>query len=141
MKIEKTGKTQSSVGAGNKHSASKSDGSFGNMIGNKTASVGGTSISGNIAGIDSLLAVQSVDNPADRPAKRRMALRSQKILDGLDRIRKAMLTGQLNIGDMINLADMVAQHREKIGDPDMVAILDEIDLRANVEIAKFLSAR
>jgi hypothetical protein len=30
----------------------------------------------------------------------------------------------------------VASHREKIDDPRLVAILDEIDLRAQVEIAK-----
>ncbi len=37
---------------------------------------------------------------------------------------------------MIDVADVVATHRDKIDDPGLTAIMDEIDLRAQVEIAK-----
>ena len=47
-----------------------------------------------------------------------------------------MLGGNLTVGHMIDVADVVASHREKIDDPTLTAIMDEIDLRAQVEIAK-----
>jgi hypothetical protein len=37
---------------------------------------------------------------------------------------------------VIDLADVVASHRERVSDPKLTAILDEIDLRAQIEIAK-----
>jgi hypothetical protein len=37
---------------------------------------------------------------------------------------------------MVDIADVVASHRQKVQDPGMVEIMDEIDLRAQVELAK-----
>ena len=47
-----------------------------------------------------------------------------------------MLNGTLTVGHMIDIADIVASHREKIQDPKLTDIMDEIDLRAQVELAK-----
>ena len=58
----------------------------------------------------------------------------------LESIRIGLLTGTLTIGDVINIAVVVASHREKIMDPELTSILDEIDLRAQVEIAKMKMA-
>ena len=51
-----------------------------------------------------------------------------------------LLTGTLTVGDIINVADVVASHREKVVDPQLTSLLDEIDLRAQVEIAKVSAA-
>jgi hypothetical protein len=69
-----------------------------------------------------------------------MKSRASHILDELERIRIGLLTGTLTVGDVVNVADVVAQHREKIMDPRLTAILDEIDLRAQVELAKMKMA-
>jgi hypothetical protein len=47
-----------------------------------------------------------------------------------------MLGGNLTVGHMIDIADIVASHREKITDPALTSLMDEIDLRAQVELAK-----
>lgn len=90
----------------------------------------------SIAQLDVLLAAQSVENPTERAAKKRARVRSENILDKLEEVRVAMLGNQLTVGHMIDVADVVASHRDRIHDPAMTAILDEIDLRAQVEIAK-----
>ncbi|MGB1077588.1 MAG: flagellar assembly protein FliX [Bdellovibrionales bacterium] len=36
----------------------------------------------------------------------------------------------------MDIADIVSSHKENIQDPELTAILEEIDLRAQVEIAK-----
>ena len=41
---------------------------------------------------------------------------------------------------MIDVADVVASHRERIHDPALTAVMDEIDLRAQVELAKMRAA-
>lgn len=89
-----------------------------------------------IASIDILLAAQAAPDPAERAARGRMTRRSAEVLDLLDKIKLGMLAGTLTVGDMIDIADVVASHREKIADPQLTAVLDEVDLRAQVEIAK-----
>lgn len=135
MKIDGPNKTQKS-GETRKKSKVSGDGSFGNMVGNKTEGASGSSASQSIARLDGLLAVQSAEDPTEQGKRSRMHARAGHILDELDGIRMALLTGELTLGHVIDVADVVASHREKIVDPQMTAILDEIDLRAQVEIAK-----
>lgn len=95
-----------------------------------------TSAAQSIAQLDVLLAVQQVEDPTKKAARKRAYVRSENILDQLDGLRLKMLGGDLTIGNMIDVADVVASHRDKIDDPALSAIMDEIDLRAQVEIAK-----
>jgi hypothetical protein len=95
---------------------------------------------GVIAGIDSLLAAQETDDPAQRAAKKRMRARGEDVLKQLDKLRLGMLTGTLSVGNLLDIADVVATHRERINDPQLSSLLDEIDLRAQIEIAKMRMA-
>jgi len=99
-----------------------------------------SSATGVIAGIDSLLAAQETDDPAGRAAKKRMRGRGEDVLRQLDKIRLGMLTGTLSVGNLLDVADVVATHRERINDPQLSSLLDEIDLRAQIEIAKMRMA-
>ena len=105
-----------------------------------TSEAAATTTTQNIAAVDALLAVQSVEDPTERAAKQRMRHRADGLLNELDKVRGALLTGSLTLGHCIDIADVVASHREKIADPGLTAILDEIDLRAQVEIAKMRKA-
>ncbi len=95
----------------------------------------------NIAVLDAFLTVQSAEDPTERAARKRMVARADVILATLDDLRMGMLMGTLTVGHMIDVADVVAAHREKIHDPQLTAVLDEIDLRAQVEIAKLVSSQ
>ncbi len=103
--------------------------------------VSATSATQNIAALDVLLNAQSSEDPTERAARKRMTARANAILTTLDDLRMGMLTGTLTVGHMIDVADVVAGHREKIHDPHLTTILDEIDLRAQVEIAKLSMIR
>ncbi|MBK6897085.1 MAG: flagellar assembly protein FliX [Alphaproteobacteria bacterium] len=135
MKVEGPKKSQS-TSQSRKSSASGADSvDFSQYIksGQEASSV---STARAITNVDSLLAVQAAEDPTERAARRRMQDRSDKIIDGLEKIRIAMLNGTLTVGHMIDIADIVASHREKIQDPKLTDIMDEIDLRAQVELAK-----
>lgn len=90
----------------------------------------------SIAQVDALLAIQGAEDPTARASRGRMRRRADTILSALEKVRMAMLGGTLTVGHMIDIADVVASHREKISDPALTALMDEIDLRAQVELAK-----
>lgn len=139
MKIEGPGPAQRAGGVKKKKSVggdSDSEGGFDKLIGGGGESVQGTATAQSIAKMDVLLAVQEVEDPTERAARRRVKERGENILKELDNIRMNLLNGRVTVGDVISVADAVATHRDKIKDPQLASILDEIDLRAQVELAK-----
>lgn len=133
-KTQKTGKTDKTKKTG------KADGTFGAMVTGAAKETAGTAATQSIAKVDSLLAVQGAESATERATKRRMRERGANVLRQLDHLRLAILTGNMSIGQVIDIADVVASHREKITDPNLTAVLDEIDLRAQIEIAKLRKA-
>lgn len=89
-----------------------------------------------LSGIDALLLVQAVDDSTEREARKRLLRRGEDILDKLEEIRHGLLLGTLPKEKLTELVDMVRSRREACQDPRLAALLDEIELRAEVEIAK-----
>lgn len=140
MKIEGPGRTQNSDSSKGKGKVSSGDGSFGRMVSGDSPQAEGAGASHSIARIDSLLMVQAAEDPTERAARQRMEKRAGNILQELENLRTAVLTGGLTVGHLIDIADVVSSHRERVMDPHLTAILDEVDLRAQVELAKLRMA-
>ena len=140
MKVEGPDKARQAGQAGKKGKVGSGDGSFGSMVTGGAKEAESASPAQTVARVDSLLAVQAAESPTERASRKRMQHRADRILDELEKIRLGLLTGNLTVGHVLNVADVVAAHREKIMDPRLTAVLDEIDLRAQVEIAKIRKA-
>lgn len=111
-----------------------STGGFTQMLESKpasTATVTGTAPAG---ALDTLLAVQEADSALERKSRARR--RASSLIDGLDQIRDGLLAGRIAPDRLDSLAAMVAEHRDEAGDPYLTEILDEIELRVQVELAK-----
>ncbi len=124
--------------------ASSGDGAFKSMMNSgatEASSTSGSSLTSGIANIDILLAAQGAEDPAQQKTNQRMKARAEDILAELDNLKMAMTTGEVTVGHMVSIADVVATHRENIPDPGLAAIMDEIDLRAHVELAKLEVAK
>ena len=80
--------------------------------------------------------VQAVDDSTERQARKRLIRRGEDILDKLEEIRHGLLLGTVPKEKLMDLAQMVRERREACQDPRLAALLDEIELRAEVEIAK-----
>ena len=94
---------------------------------------------GGVAGVSALMALQGVEDPVER--RRRAIRRGGGLLDRLDELKLAMLAGQ-NGGDVLaNLARAAREARPDSADPGLNAVLDQIDVRAAVELAKADVAR
>lgn len=135
MKIEGPSKTSGTSGS-KKTGKVASDGSFEDFIASAPKGTQGAAVTHSIARVDGLLSVQGAESPTERAARKRMVGRSEDILKELDGLRMSILTGTMTLGQVIDIADVVASHRERVTDPKLTAILDEIDLRAQIEIAK-----
>jgi hypothetical protein len=58
------------------------------------------------------------------------------MLDILDDMKIGLLAGTISESELARLMRTVEDHRDEIPDPDLEGILDEIELRARVELAK-----
>jgi hypothetical protein len=89
-----------------------------------------------VGGIDALLAAQAVGDVLDGEERRRLVQYGEDMLDKLDEIRHGLLMGTIPKEKLISLAQMVRARRGHVADPRLSAVLDEIELRAEVELAK-----
>lgn len=90
-----------------------------------------------VGGIEALLMAQAVgDATGDNGRKRRAAARGNDILDRLEDLRAEILTGSVPKSKLIELAQMLRDKRETGLDDGLNAILDDIELRAEIELAK-----
>ena len=82
----------------------------------------------------SLLALQEVPDARERRARARR--RAEDLLDRLDVLRMALLSGRLPVAEIEKLAVTASERRELLDDPGLSAVLGEIETRAAVELAK-----
>jgi len=84
--------------------------------------------------IDALLALQGVEDPTER--RKRSVARGRGALDVLDDLKLGLLAGSLDTATMNRLRDAAANLKSSSGDPGLDAVLAEIELRVEVELAK-----
>jgi len=85
--------------------------------------------------IDALLAMQGVvEDPAER--RKRSVQRGRGALDVLDHLKIGLLSGNLEAATVSRLRDAAANLKSSSGDPGLDAVLSEIELRVEVELAK-----
>ncbi len=87
-----------------------------------------------LAGIDSILALQAVGEPLT--ARKKAVRRGASLLDMLDEMRSDLLIGRVGADRLDRMAAVLAEMREN-SVPGLDALLDEIELRVRVELAKF----
>ena len=130
MKIEQS----KSVLVSNAKKTKKSTGASSSFsIEGETSSVGSAAPVFALSASDALEALQGVnyeDSTQDLE-------RGHKVLNLLDSLRKDILFGQVSLSQLREVETLIGQHRGKNLDPQLQNILDEVDLRAKVEIAKY----
>jgi hypothetical protein len=80
------------------------------------------------------MALQGVDDPAGRRA--RAVRRGARLLDDLDDLKIGLLDGRLSEGRLGRLMAAVDARRDQTDDAGLEDVLDGIELRARVELAK-----
>lgn len=117
--------------AGKSESSSKS---FDSHLAEGTRETGGVSASAGSVAINPLLAIQEVADVAYDAA--RAKAQGEAILDRLDELRHGLLLGHLPRQKLRDLTSLVRAERVKVRDTQLSDVLDQIELRAEVELAK-----
>ena len=84
--------------------------------------------------IDALLALQGVEDPTER--RKRSVQRGKGALDVLDDLKIGLLSGSFDASTVTRLRTAAADLKSSSGDPGLDAVLSEIELRVEVELAK-----
>lgn len=145
---KKAAKTAGAKGAGFSDALRGTDGGEGGVEG---GGEDGVEQDGPVAGgdglgsVDALLALQGADaaNESDPEARRDRAAvqRGSDLLDRLDRIRLGLLSGALSVPQFEQLRRALTAREEVAADPVLRALVQDIELRVEVEIAKYSSRR
>ena len=117
--------------------ATKSDASGGVAFARQIGESEESGTTGGIAGVSNIsgiLGVQEVDDALSRASRGKM--RAEDILDRLEDLRLQLLAGGISREKLMQLSRIVNARRAEIKDPRLTEILDAIDLRAQVELAK-----
>ena len=92
-----------------------------------------------VSTLEALMALQEVGGPLER--RRRAVWRADKILDALDGLKIELLEGQLNPAVLERLTHAVREQRSMTDDPALEGLLDQVETRAAVELAKLEGPR
>jgi hypothetical protein len=137
MRIDWTPPLRPAATKRDERGAAARPGSFAASLGDPAPpTVAGT---GGAAAVDGLFALQEV--PDALTGRRRALARGTALLDRLEELRLALLAGTVSPDRLGELARQLRDARPPVDDPALGGVLDEIELRVAVELAKYAAAR
>ncbi|NQV83671.1 MAG: flagellar assembly protein FliX [Rhodospirillales bacterium] len=145
MKISKAGPTKQTASTKKKKSTA-SAGEFAEQVRSVVSTGGADSAeamdnTAPVGAMESILAVQEVPDATDGRSKRVLIRYGDELLEHLDEIQLAILSGAISKDKLAGLAQKLREKRQTCDDPRLNDILDEIELRAEVEVAKLTRPR
>ncbi len=129
MKIGNTAPV--SAKGGKKKSGSVSGAGFADLMGGGVEAASGAMPTSPISALTML---NEVEDATESPKK--SIERGNDILDELEKIRDGLLFGGISVGRLENIQKMMARKEGLIEDPVLAEVIEEIELRAAVELAK-----
>ena len=100
----------------------------------ESAAASKLSAPGAVASVDALLAMQEAEGPVER--KKRAVRRAGRLLDVLDEVKLAILGEGQGAAALHKLAQAACEARAQTDDVRLEEVLDEVETRAAVELAK-----
>jgi hypothetical protein len=104
------------------------------VAGEESAPPPAAAVACSIGGIDTLLALQGVEDAAER--RSRGIARGRHLLDALEALKLGLLAGTVDRAGLERLKLLAADPESASGDPRLDDLLAQIRLRAQVELAK-----
>lgn len=128
---EATGKTEKSKKAGGVSGAS-----FSEFL-TETGDVGAAAAPVGVSGVSLYTALHIAEQATEKEQRRQVLERADDLLSELEDLRIGLLLGSYTLNQLNNLMARLRQQRTNISDPALMGLMDEIELRAAVELAKY----
>lgn len=97
--------------------------------------LGGVAASRALVAADALLGLQDIRS-APGEARQQARRHGEALLDGLEGLRRDLLGGTISANRLTGMANLLRGERHRSGDPRVDDVLDAIELRVEVELAK-----
>ena len=137
MKIDRTGPVRPATPAKRSEKSGKTQGSsFSQHLKSGPETVSAATAASPVSAIDALLALQEVEDATTGQSRSRARKWGNDVLDQLEQLRIGIVGGVIPRRDLERIATMIERERQRTDDPALELILDEIELRAKVELAK-----
>ena len=139
MKVTRLGGTKETSSTKRKSKDAVDSGAFAdNLVETQfSPSVAAAPDATTVSAADAVLAAQNVgDSLDDTPQRRRLTEFADDILGRLEELRLGILMGRFSKEKLADLAQRLRQKRQQSTDPKLNEIIHEIELRAEVELAK-----
>jgi hypothetical protein len=86
--------------------------------------------------VGAVLGAQEVGDSTSERANGKARQRAEDMLERLEELRTGIVTGSVSRARLMELAQMARSRREAGADPKLLDLVGEIELRAEVELAK-----
>ncbi len=135
MKISEYGSVRNTAAARKKAGAGGVAGNFSDLVSlGEESPIAATREMAAVVPLQSLLGLQEV---SDAEVSRKAAVRhGNSLLDSLEQLRHSLLIGRMPLDVLRTLESRLQRQRELTADPALHALIDDIELRAAVELAK-----
>ncbi len=101
----------------------------------------GSSAAVGVSPLGALLGTLQIDAGRDPAAQRATVRYASDLLDRLELVRRDVLDGRIPAERLTELARALREDRQRSQDPVLDDIVEEVELRAEVELAKLRRAR
>lgn len=116
------------------------DASVSGQSGDFTA-LGAATAAGPASALDALLGAQEINGGCDPAIRRATARYASDLLDQLEQVRRDVLDGRVPADRLTELARALREDKQRSHDPELDDIVEAVELRAEVELAKLRYAR
>ena len=134
MKIDRFSGPKTSGTRRSGASQSSGNGGFARALAEGPAEPSTPAGSSPVHAVNALLSLQEVGDATE--GRKRARRRADDLLDRLEDIKLSIMLGEVPLAQLENLADMLAQRQGQVDDPKLAEIINEIEIRAAVELAK-----
>jgi hypothetical protein len=134
MKIERFSGPKAAASRRAGSSAAAGGGGFARALAEGPSQPASPAGSSPVQSVNALLALQEVGDSTE--GRKRARRRAEELLDKLEELRLAIALGEVPLSQLETLAHSLAQRQGATDDPKLAQIINEIEIRAAVELAK-----
>jgi len=141
MKITGYSSIESSSGT-TKRSGTAPAGTFANLVSaseaSETSAAGPASDISATAALNNLLLLQEINEEEVR--RKKLLKKGYSLLESLEQLRSRLLVGSVSPQLLLEISRQISEQKQLVMDPRINEIIEDIELRAAVELAKFYKA-